>query len=243
MSDISKSIKEIFEERISSPFYGSLIVSWLLWNWEIPYVTFFVDPTKINGNKLDYIVSNCNNIWFLIIGPLISTAIIIFAMPLITNYAHKITLLYDEKRRIQKNEILHKRLLTQEESLELILENERIYQNYSEIIQKKEVEIGTLKKQLEQSLTLKPEISDSKLKSYEDEFESLMKSRFFKTIKDVGDRFRTGYTDMDPFQIQMIDFFVANDLIDSVGGSYKFTEKGKFLYNKYLKMLVAQQNS
>ena len=34
MTDVKKSLNSIINERISSPFYGTLILSWLIWNWK-----------------------------------------------------------------------------------------------------------------------------------------------------------------------------------------------------------------
>lgn len=115
MTEITKSLKKILDERISSPFYGSLIVSWLLWNWKIPYVTFFIDQTKLNINKIDYIITNCNHHLNLWIGPLISTAFIILVIPYLTNGAYLITLKFDTWRINMKNaaEIKRKQLITE----------------------------------------------------------------------------------------------------------------------------------
>jgi hypothetical protein len=167
MSDFSSSIKEIFNERISSPFYGSLIVSWLLWNWEIPYVTFFVDQDKlgtiqntVNGvastvyltNKIDYIFANCNNIWFLLVFPIFSTALILLVLPYLTNGAYWVTLRFDTWRNNKKNEVEGKRLITVEESLQLRMEIQNQEENYNKLFIKKDKEIQILKDQLQEAL-------------------------------------------------------------------------------------------
>lgn len=102
MSDLVKSIKSIFEERISSPFYGTLIISWLLWNWKIPYVTFFVDTSKLSDNKIEYILKNCNNVNELVTFPILSTIVILTVLPFVTNCAYWITLLFDSWRKRKK---------------------------------------------------------------------------------------------------------------------------------------------
>lgn len=154
MSDISKSLKEIFDERISSPFYGSLIVSWLLWNWKIPYITFFVDGDILKEiskvNKIDYVLDNCINIWHLVIFPLLSTAIILLVVPYITNGAYLITLKFDQWRIKKKNEIEGRRLLTIEESARMHLEHQNLRLEFSEILNEKNSEIEYLKKDKDQ---------------------------------------------------------------------------------------------
>lgn len=74
MEDFKKSINSVLYERLTSPFWGTLVISWLAINWKIPYVTLFVSESKISTTKIDWIISNCfqdNNqlFWF----PLIST--------------------------------------------------------------------------------------------------------------------------------------------------------------------------
>lgn len=164
MSEFSDSFKKIFEERISSPFYGSLIISWLLWNWRIPYVTFFVDQDKlgtvertINGvltnvyitNKIDYIIYKCSNLHHLITFPLISTAVILLLMPFITNGAYWITLIFDKWRVDKKNVVEKKRLLSLEESLRITTEMLTQKEEFADILKSKNDEILSLKNQLE----------------------------------------------------------------------------------------------
>lgn len=62
MIDIRKSIDSIINERLSSPFYGTLILSWLIWDWRIIYLTFFVSESKIESNKIDFILINFSEI-------------------------------------------------------------------------------------------------------------------------------------------------------------------------------------
>jgi hypothetical protein len=45
-SEIKKSINSILFERLTSPLYGTLIISWLIWNWKIIYLTLFVDSEE-----------------------------------------------------------------------------------------------------------------------------------------------------------------------------------------------------
>jgi len=156
MSDITTSIKEIFNERISSPFYGSLIVSWLLWNWKIPYVTFIVDQDKLGTiekikgtatitepivNKIDYILNNCNNIYHLTLFPLLSAIIIIWLLPWVTNKACEITDIWDKKRIDKRNEIQKKKLLSYEESLRITTEMLSQRDEFATVLKSKNDEI------------------------------------------------------------------------------------------------------
>ena len=46
-NEVVTSFNIALEERITSPFYGYFIVSWLIINWKILYVAFFVSQDKI----------------------------------------------------------------------------------------------------------------------------------------------------------------------------------------------------
>jgi hypothetical protein len=145
MSEFTNSLTKIFNERISSPFYGSLIVSWLLWNWKIPYVTFFVDQARLGSiTKIEYILANCDKPWHLYWLPLISTFGILVVMPLITNGASWITEVYETWRVNKKNEVQGKRLISRDEQLQLILDMQTQEDKYSKLYLKLQEENKTL---------------------------------------------------------------------------------------------------
>ena len=71
LTELRKSTNAILFERVTSPFFGTLVISWSLWNWKIIYLTFFVNEELLKGtNKIDYIVSNYINIHNIITYPL-----------------------------------------------------------------------------------------------------------------------------------------------------------------------------
>src|SRR5690606_8544980 len=84
------SINRLLRDRISSPLYSTFIISWLVINWKIPFLTFFVSEERIDSNKIDYIVSNYLN-WRYGLGlPLASTLILLLIIPFI-DYAAFVT--------------------------------------------------------------------------------------------------------------------------------------------------------
>jgi hypothetical protein len=151
MNDFYKSIKAILYDRITSPLYGTIIVSWLLWNWKIPYVTFFVSEENLPNTKIDYILSTNKNIGPLIFYPLISALIIITIIPLISNGAYWITLQYDQWRIDKKNIAERKQILTLEQSIELHKEVENVNNSLAKTILTKDTEIKGLKMQISEA--------------------------------------------------------------------------------------------
>src|SRR5579864_8807723 len=63
MSDWIKNISSPLSERAKSPFYGSFIVTWLIWNWRILFVIFFTSKFDLKGMNLsDFILKDYLNI-------------------------------------------------------------------------------------------------------------------------------------------------------------------------------------
>ena len=81
-----KNIVTPFSERVKSPFYSSLIVAWLVFNWRIVVALFFYDELVNNQDKISYIMGLLNEIRISIIYPLVSAAIYLFALPWIDEY-------------------------------------------------------------------------------------------------------------------------------------------------------------
>ena len=152
MEEFYKSIKAILYERISSPFYGTMIISWLIWNWKIPYVTFFVNTSDIKMDKIAYIIQNCNGSFCLIWGPIISTVILLTIFPLITNGAYWVTLKYDQWRIEQRNSIENKQRLTIEQSNQLRLQIRNMADDLERIISKKDEEVKALTYERDEAL-------------------------------------------------------------------------------------------
>lgn len=239
MTDIRKSINSIINERLSSPFYGTLILSWLVWNWKIIYLTFFVSESKIEGNKIDFILTKYSEINHLVYFPIISTAVLLTLIPFISNGSYWLNLKFNMWKSDKKNEIERKQLLTLEQSIqlrELIADQEKRFEN---ILSDKNSEIQQLKLQLEgyskqsnvTSSTTKSQ-SESSLKRIQNlankitENENLTKA--FSTINYYIQGGYTGLIDSDGMTSDILSFFESNDIIENKGkGMYGLTETGK----------------
>ena len=99
------SFERLFKDRVSSPLFSTFIVSWLLWNWRIIYLSFFVDAKDIQPfNKIDFIAEYYSSYWFTIVFPLVSTFALIFVVPFAENWTYKRHLKFKEDRRKMKEE-------------------------------------------------------------------------------------------------------------------------------------------
>jgi hypothetical protein len=149
IDDIKKSINSILYERVSSPFYGTIIVSWLIVNWRIPYLTIFVDQDKLDKNKIDFILENYCSISDLVVFPAISTLTLLTVIPFLLNGAYWLDLKFKAWRVNKKNQIEGKQLLTLEQSIRLRTEMREMEENFDKLLQGKNEEIKALKTELE----------------------------------------------------------------------------------------------
>lgn len=136
-SELRKSLSSIFEERITSPFFGSFIFSWLIWNWKIIYLTIFVSQDNITpSNKIDYILNNYSNWWHLLVFPFLSAIFLVTVVPWFSNRLFKIYLFYEKQRTTWREESDSKRRLTIENSAQILndaLEQELKHQKQIEL--------------------------------------------------------------------------------------------------------------
>lgn len=113
MEETTNSIKDAIKERLTNPFLGKLLLAWVIWNWKIPYISFFVSeeniipPEGINStNKLEF-VSNyltpdsfwdfCN----IYLVPLLITAILIWVVPWVSDIVFNVSEKYRLKRALK----------------------------------------------------------------------------------------------------------------------------------------------
>jgi hypothetical protein len=94
-----KDMPSYMNERAKSPFYGSFILSWLIWNWKIVFVVLFFKHEDMGGlNIIDYILLSYVNIWDSLVIPLSVGLVFIFLLPWIDYWI----LLYSEEMKRKK---------------------------------------------------------------------------------------------------------------------------------------------
>ena len=77
LGEFKKSIESILYQRVTSPFYGTLFTTWMIWNWRAWYIALFVDSSSLKINKLNYIISECDDGYKLFVFPILSTVFIL----------------------------------------------------------------------------------------------------------------------------------------------------------------------
>jgi len=243
LEESKKSIQNILNQRISSPFYGTLIVSWLLWNWKIIYLTIFVSEQKILSNKIDFIIANYNNVYHLIWLPLLSTLLILTLIPFLTNGAFWLDLKFEQWRVEQKNTIEKKQLLSIEQSISLREQILNMETRFETLLSDKNAEINQLKlliTELEKGnknteITIEDIVPLTNKNNEIDEIEILatkiLGNQKLKNANSVINQYILGsYSNLvsaDGVSTEILSFYQSNGLIDKSGSVFKWTDKGK----------------
>jgi len=90
----SLELYQSIKERFRSPVIGTFITSWLITNWKIPYITFFVNESALGGTtKLEAVINIIDSydcwllkfLYFFII-PFASVCFMIYAYPWLQNH-------------------------------------------------------------------------------------------------------------------------------------------------------------
>jgi hypothetical protein len=223
--DIKKSISAILYETTTSPLFGTFIISWLVCNWKIVYLTFFISEDKIEITKIDYITTNCNNEWNLIWLPLISTSILITIIPIFSNGAYWLTIIYNKWKVEKKKEVELSQQLTLEQSIELRKQISEQENQFEKMLSNKDLEIRQLRQIID---TNKSQIGET-------EFEELAKrikdnSTELNIYKDIIRRIQNNNyaDDSDKKNADVIHLLESYNVIENKGnGTYKYTEQGK----------------
>ncbi len=247
MEDLKKSISQIFNERLTSPFYGTFLISWMIWNWQIIYLTIFISEESIDKDKITYISENFSDIHFLITYPLISAIILISIMPLITNRAYWVSLLYNQWKINKRNEVQKKELLTIEQSINLREQIKSQEKRFEDLLEDKNLKIKQLETELEliknpdKSIELVPEKNEKgKSKKNEDPekinsvskriIESSDLNKSFELLSSMilhRYRIRDLNSQSKP-NSKNVNFFLVNDIVEQDNnGIFSFTQFGK----------------
>ncbi|WP_188008527.1 hypothetical protein [Grimontia hollisae] len=82
LKELSTSLKAQLYERVSSPILGSLLIFWILFNWEAVFY-FMLSESKVE-DKLIYINENFKDIWVNVYSPLIYSSMFCLFYPLLS---------------------------------------------------------------------------------------------------------------------------------------------------------------
>lgn len=246
MEEIKKSISAILYERTTSPLFGTLILSWIIWNWKILYLTFFISDNKIEGTKIDYIMAHFSDKEHILIFPLISTVLLLTIIPFISNGAFWLSLTFEKWKVDKKNIIDRKQLLTMEQSIELREEISKQEERFAKLVETKNKEITQLNNVIEEfNINKSPDkikntITETEIKNNQnptelEEFALRIKTndKELKEYENVINYIQKGYSPVDKSDVssRLITLLESYNIIERKPNSaYAITNDGKKFY-------------
>lgn len=225
LDEIKKSFNSVFKERVTSPLYGAFLVSWVIWNWKILYLTIFISREEIKSlTKIEYILNNYVNWFNLLLFPSISTAFLIILIPWVGNQAYFKSLKFKESRIKAREEFESKRRLTTDQSNILKEKIIRQEENHQKMIDSKDVEIQLLNKELKKLIDLHDSLKTN-LKIYEKDVEMRNKEmEKFIQMEIKGKKIDDSKILEELATTIMNKFYVSNDtakeIIEDVDAKY-----------------------
>lgn len=247
LEEFKKSIQSVLYERISSPFSGAFVLSWLVWNWKLIYYIITVESKIPFDTRVQFIQSNYI-IWEVtLLYPVLSAAFFVIFYPFITTGAMYIWLKHKKWQNEIRDEIEKKQLLTFEQSTELRFQIRSQAEKFEKMLQEKDEEIKLLKEKEKldpekNSVISVPEISNSENTSYDiAEFSEIYKSPYvqnhFGELHSFVMRKRDLIGNVPNETISLLDSYGIIVESDSFPRQYVFTSKGKRFIKWYFEKI------
>jgi len=247
LSELRRSFGSVLYERTSSPLYGAFLLSWIIWNWKVPYITFFIDQSEIGETKINWLIVNCSDLSTLFLYPLISTVLFLTIVPFAANGFYWLHVKFNKWKIDQKNQIEMKSLLTLEQSIKLreeIVNSEKVFET---MLEGKDSEISQLKAQMDslvkvhENVDASPEkndsiqsisMSDSNITTVSEIVEKITSNNEIRsTFKKAVEYIQGGYSGLlqaDNISLNAVAYLEVNHLIThNVDGTYVLTDFGK----------------
>ena len=258
LSNWSKSISTILYERLTSPWWGTLVIAWSVVNWRIIYLTVFVSSNEIEGNKIDYIITNYSDPWHIYGWPIIITIGLVGAFPFLEYYLYWLHLWFKERKYKKQIDVEKKQVLDVGKAAKLRQDMADITSNFNRIIDDKDREIKIRDTQIselqnelsryesERERRESDEImnryfgdenpSFSEQEQYYQEFEQLKKTpKIWTSLKAVLSAIVNNFSMPSGVSADIRHYHLVNDIvIESKPGKFELTTKGKYFYKKLL---------
>jgi len=144
LDDLKKSINSNLYERARSPLYGTLVLSWFVWNWKFIYYLLVVSSNTPFFVRMHIVEVHLTSAWTLLWGPVLSSIVILIGFEFVANYAFWLHVYYKTWRVNKKVQTEGRQLLTYEQSLKLRGDIRNQEEQYERLIQEKEDIISEL---------------------------------------------------------------------------------------------------
>ncbi len=224
LNEIQKSAAKSLFEKINSPFWGAFVLSWLVWNWQIWYITIFINDNLLFEKEGVLKIELLNHLFsgefwwaWMMVFPFLSALFLSLIFPRLTNWIYKKDLDF-QKEKIRARQKMEKELT----------------ENEVKIIEKKE-----------QVLEKKEKIEKTEKEKWNEEYEELKRSHYFQKLNAVIQAMysrdgKFSYWDDEAGEERIdvnsleIAYFVSSEIIQKIEKeTFDFTEKGKYFVKKF----------
>ena len=253
LDEFRKSVNAILYERVSSPLWGTLVFSWLAWNWQFIVVLFFSDPEKLGMDKLEYINENLVNVCFNAVLPFLSTLFLLTVFPFISEGAYRLHMYFRKRKDSIKEKYEGDVRLTVQQSIALRMELKKMQEQMKQLSEEKEAELEIVEeerdKAIEENIKKDTESSTPSSDLINDEenqkIETTLKNRELLKEFETVIEYVNGKKELDEYKLpeilifsEKIDLISRNETPRKFFYRFKFTEKGegfkKYYINKHL---------
>ena len=259
MKEIFKNFLESSRERLKNPIVGSFIISFILLNWK-PILILLTSPLYINEN-ITIIEDKHTGLKYNLILPLVISIIYIIVLPYLTWLFEALSykaIIGRKKNAISQQliDIINKQKIAQEESkLEYIKANYREtadlnkkIETLSKQVDERDTTISELTTKLNLSIEQKDEIEqvlneisqkDSTIE-YEKEYQEFKDSDIYRYFEGIGKEIKSGEQISFLKDEMVLEKYLQSEIFYQYNTHikdtiyYKFTEKGKYFWKKYI---------
>jgi len=219
MDEVIKSIKAFLYDRTVSPLFGAYVTAWSVWNYRV--ITALLDSDASLSEKMGFIDAYFGVVAYQInghsyfvwgevirglLGPLLLTFFYIYIYPLLAKPVYEHSLAKQKALKTVKQNIENARLLTVEESRELMKEIEQIRYKSDEEAQKYRLRIANLTETISSLEEAKNIIPISHVE------EMLVKPSQSKLgLEELGNLIRNKVDSLPSKEFQFSDLFMLDD--------------------------------
>ena len=152
ITELTNSIKAALYQRVSSPIYGTYIITWLIYNWKLSLPLIFSNK-NFDLRFSDFKTGMLNEDLTLALGNLLYPLLITVSLLVIQPISQRFVYIYSEwnksKGLKKRDEYASETMLTLEQSNELRASVKNIQQFNQDVIKNKDIEVNEYKKQIE----------------------------------------------------------------------------------------------
>lgn len=222
-----ESLEEALKERMTSPFYGYFLISWLIVNWDFIYSALTIDQNLLFQKegllRNEYLLQNIlppqhSLEWFFdfLIEPFILTIIVFWIMPYITREFYR-----QHVKNISRLEKIRIDATTQKTKAETELINEKL----------KHVQAERKADEIDPKISWERDFSEFK--------ETEIYRKFYQILRSYYKQNSWIKSDGNSIDLDILAYADSNGLVDIGEDDYqnaiiKPTEKGRFFFKLYL---------